>query len=221
MDFFSPLFEILKSIASMGAHVATAVIALLLSIILIQNRRMIRNMYSRNNMFFLSEKPPSLDCRINRHLDDLVSYLQAGSISIVQWHNGHHNLTGIPFYFASLTHIRPIEKSHLLRDPAHRSVQSSVIATTHDMLKSKFLLEYPDIEEMRQHDMGLYYILKERSCTSAYIAGVYNIDGTPIAYIGIHFYKHRVINDDERRHINRLAKILSGALCIHEYDRRQ
>lgn len=221
MDLFSPLFEILKSLASVGAHVATAIIALLLGVILVQNRRIVRQMYSRSSHLFLSETPPNMDTRINRYLNNAATFLQASSIALIQWHNGHHNLMGMPFYYASLTHIRPIEKSCLLRNPLYQSIQSSVLATTHDLLKTKYLLEYPDIEIMKNHDMGLYYILKELNCVSAYIAGIYNMEGIPIAFIGCHYLESVTPTPEQIAYLNRLAKVMSGAFSLNPYDRRK
>lgn len=220
MDLFESLLKILTSAVQVNTSIAVVVVSILLLIIFIQNRRLIEKVCSRSSTW-LAREPPSLDCKLNDLLKEVVIKLEATSAAIIQWHNGSRGLTGIPFFHVSLTHIRPLDKACLLREPTNQNLPSSFLATTHDKLKKNKMLVYPDIEEMRKDDMGLYWILNGQGVMSAFIFGLYDLKNTPIGYLGVHFKEHRDFTKEEITYCNHLASKISGALSIHDFDRRR
>ena len=152
---------------------------------------------------------------IQSALEKMVFEASASRAYVLQFHNGGENIKGIPFIKFSVTNewcpisVKPDMQNYL-------GVPLGIFAgLSYQVMKSKKLY-FGDVEDMQRFDSGSYAIFKAKNVKSAYISGVFDLQGSLIGLVILEHYEKTVLDEDELFAFERTVGIISGLVMCKD-----
>lgn len=137
------------------------------------------------------EKRARLSDNINNILFNMLSEYEADKVSIYEFHNGGKSYYGLNFNKASCTYNASRIPSQRIKEYQNIPISTNLIWNTMVLTKDPFYVK--NVEQLKDVDHGLYFMLKASDIKSYYANLLMDLSGNPLGIIAIE-YANKVQN---------------------------
>lgn len=139
-----------------------------------------------------------IDKTIDFYLQQTVIETGATRASVMRYHNGGRDMTGISFLKMSMTNeVVNVGVSPIMTD--FQNQFRSIMSIFCEELDQTGSVNLEDLETIKHKDYGTYELLKTRNARSLYCKALYNSNGYIIGCVGISFKKDNVNTIDKEK----------------------
>ena len=129
-----------------------------------------------------------IDQSITSYMKDIVNTLQPSKCFLVRYHNGGKDMNGLSFLKLSVTNeagaggLAPVIQEY------QNQFRSSIGGICHAIDKQGYMF-VPNLEEIKETDIGTYDLMTAKNTRSAYCHAITNATGYVIGFLAI-TYRH-------------------------------
>lgn len=153
-----------------------------------------------------------IDTMINAYLETAVRDLKASRIMVARYHNGGKDMNAVSFLKVSVTNER-VNKGYMPVMGDFQNQFRSMVALPIREIDRTGRCNIPDLEEIKDRDVGTYELLKARKVRSAYCHALKSVSGYPVGAIMVFYNEDNPTKENEQEvtsYLNEVSAQISG-----------
>ena len=144
-----------------------------------------------------------IDESITSYMKDIVNALQPSKCFLVRYHNGGKDMNGLSFLKLSVTNEAGARGLAPVIQEYQNQFRSSIGGVCHAIDKQGYVL-IPNLEEIKETDIGTYDLMTAKNTRSAYCHAITNGTGYVIGFLAITYRNDNKAQED----VNRIKELL-------------
>lgn len=151
-----------------------------------------------------------IDESITSYMREIVDTLQPSKCFLVRYHNGGKDMNGLSFLKLSVTNEVGLRGLAPVIHEYQNQFRSSIAGVCSAIDKEGYVL-IPDLENIKEDDMGTYDLMKAKDTRSAYAYAITNATGYVIGFVAITYRNDNKIEENVDK-IRNMLSLKSGQI---------
>jgi hypothetical protein len=225
--------EIAKAIAELGILVVIAGIFLWFAIRTNKQqeatfdtlfKQILEQLKANNGGHVLTEEEDRdairIDTMINSYLDVAVRDLKASRVMVARYHNGGKDMNAVSFLKVSVTNER-VNKGYLPVMGDFQNQFRSMVALPIREIDRTGRCNIPNLEEIKDRDIGTYELLKARKVRAVYCHALKSLSGYPVGAIMVLYNEDNPIKENEQEVTDYLNEVSAQISALFNMKKEQ